>query len=75
MKALQHLIPEVGMNDLKRGGAGVRAMAVGKDGKLIDDFLIRDNQRGVNVINAPSPAATSSLAIGDTIAKKVLSKL
>lgn len=75
VKALQHLIPEVGVNDLKRGGAGVRAQAVGRDGKLVDDYLILDNSRIVNVINAPSPAATSSLAIGGTIAKKVLSKI
>jgi len=72
VRALQHLIPEVGINDLKRGGAGVRAMACGPDGELIDDFLILEQKRVINVCNAPSPAATSSLAIGETIAQKAL---
>ncbi len=68
--ALQHLIPEVGMNDLQRGGAGVRAMALGPEGELIDDYLILERKRVINICNAPSPAATSSLSIGLTIAEK-----
>ena len=75
VKALQHLIPEVGYADLKRGGSGVRAMACGPDGALIDDFLIESRPRVVNVLNAPSPAATASLAIGETIAGKALEGL
>lgn len=69
VKALRHLIPEVGMNDLVRGGAGVRAMACDPRGNLVDDFLILEKPAAVNVINAPSPAATASLAIGKTIAE------
>ncbi len=67
--ALQHLIPEVGMDDLMRGGAGVRAMACDPRGNLVDDFLILEKPGAVNVVNAPSPAATASLAIGKTIAE------
>ncbi|MBR9921806.1 MAG: L-2-hydroxyglutarate oxidase [Bacteroidetes bacterium] len=75
VKALQHLIPEVGMDDLKRGGAGVRAQAIDDKGALINDYLILENERVVNVCNAPSPAATSSLAIGENVAAKALTKL
>lgn len=75
VEALQHLVPEVGYDDLERGGAGVRAQAVDKNGNLIDDFYFIENQNIINVINAPSPAATSSLAIGKTIAGKALGKL
>lgn len=67
-KALQRLLPEITAKDLVPGGAGVRAQACDKDGGLLDDFAIHESDRAVNVYNAPSPAATSSLAIGDTIA-------
>lgn len=67
-KALQRLLPEINESDLVPGGAGVRAQACDKDGGLLDDFAIVENYRTVNVYNAPSPAATSSLAIGETIA-------
>jgi len=53
----------------------VRAQAISNDGRLIDDFLIHDSGRIVNVLNAPSPAATSSLAIGQAIAEKIINKL
>ena len=72
VKALQHLIPDVNSEDLKVGGAGVRAQAVDSKGNLCDDFLIFEAKNVVNVCNAPSPAATASLAIGETIAAKVL---
>lgn len=75
VKALQKLMPEITADDLIPGGAGVRAQAISIDGKLIDDFLIHDSGRIVNVLNAPSPAATSSLAIGQAIAEKILNKL
>lgn len=75
VRALQHLIPEVGYDDLERGGAGVRAMACDKNGNLIDDFLVLEAERVVNVCNAPSPAATASLAIGKVIAGKTFPKL
>jgi len=74
VKALQHLIPAVGFDDLERGGAGVRAMACDRDGKLIDEFLIFEDHNIINICNAPSPAATASLAIGKTIAEKALLK-
>ena len=68
VRALQHLIPEVGYDDLVRGGAGVRAQAVLRNGNLVDDFYIVEKPGFVHVLNAPSPAATSSLAIGKSIA-------
>lgn len=75
VKALQKLMPEITADDLIAGGAGVRAQAISIEGKLIDDFLIHDSGRIVNVLNAPSPAATSSLAIGQAIAEKIINKL
>ncbi|MCB0704448.1 MAG: L-2-hydroxyglutarate oxidase [Saprospiraceae bacterium] len=75
VQALQHLIPEIGMDDLHRGNAGVRAQAINPKGGLVDDFLILENARVVNVCNAPSPAATSSLAIGEMVASKALTKV
>lgn len=74
-KALQKLIPEIQSTDFSAGGAGVRAQACSRDGKLIDDFLIVEDKYSLNVLNAPSPAATASLAIGETIATKALLKL
>jgi L-2-hydroxyglutarate oxidase len=70
--ALQKLIPEIEENDLEPGGAGVRAQACDRSGGLLDDFLIYENERAINVCNAPSPAATSSFSIGETIAKIAL---
>jgi len=67
VKALQKLLPEITTNDIIKGGAGVRAQACSIDGKLIDDFLIYRNGNIINVCNAPSPAATASLAIGEHI--------
>ena len=67
-KALQKLMPEIREKDLIPGGAGVRAQACDREGGLIDDFLIQESKGVVNVCNAPSPAATSSLAIGETVA-------
>lgn len=72
VKALQKLLPEIQEDDLVAGGSGVRAQAVGRNGKLIDDFVINRNGNVINVLNAPSPAATSSLAIGDTISDFVI---
>ncbi|MCE5333165.1 MAG: L-2-hydroxyglutarate oxidase [Desulfobacteraceae bacterium] len=63
-KALRRLIPEIQKDDLLPGGAGVRAQALGHDGKLLDDFVVMEGENMVHVLNAPSPAATSSLAIG-----------
>jgi L-2-hydroxyglutarate oxidase len=75
VRALQHLIPEITSADLVRGGAGVRAMACSPDGALIDDFLFLEKPGVINVCNAPSPAATASLAIGETVAEKALRHL
>ncbi|MBC7426391.1 MAG: L-2-hydroxyglutarate oxidase [Bacteroidia bacterium] len=74
-KALQKLIPEITANDLIPGGAGVRAQACDKDGGLIDDFYIEETKGIIHVLNAPSPAATSSLAIGKHIAELALKQL
>jgi L-2-hydroxyglutarate oxidase len=68
-RALQNLIPDIEENDLVEGGAGVRAQACDRQGGLLDDFLIYENDHAINVCNAPSPAATSALSIGETIAK------
>ena len=68
VKALQRLIPEIQSEDLMPGGAGVRAQALEKDGFLVDDFRIVEAERMIHVLNAPSPAATASLSIGETIA-------
>lgn len=67
-KALQKLMPEIREDDLIVGGAGVRAQACDRTGGLLDDFLILEDKQVINVCNAPSPAATSSLAIGATVA-------
>ena len=64
---LQSLIPEIKAEDLAPGGAGVRAQAVSRDGALLDDFSILRGRHAVHVLNAPSPGATSSLAIGQYI--------
>jgi L-2-hydroxyglutarate oxidase len=72
VNALKKLIPEISTVDLVKGGSGVRAQACDIKGKLIDDFLIVENNNVVHICNAPSPAATASLAIGETIAKTVL---
>nr|WP_299418650.1 L-2-hydroxyglutarate oxidase [uncultured Emticicia sp.] len=73
-KALQELIPEIQSDDLVAGAAGVRAQACDRDGGLLDDFAIFENQQAINVCNAPSPAATSSLSIGQTVSELVLKR-
>ena len=64
---LQRLVPEVGLGDLSPGGSGVRAQAVDKRGRLLDDFFIQESKGAIHVLNAPSPGATSSLSIGNYI--------
>jgi L-2-hydroxyglutarate oxidase len=71
-RALQHLVPEIGPDDLTPARSGVRAMACTPEGYLHDDFLILEKQHVIHVCNAPSPAATASLAIGETIAQIVM---
>jgi (S)-2-hydroxyglutarate dehydrogenase len=67
VRALQKLLPEIRESDLVPGGAGVRAQAVSASGALVDDFVIRQRERAIHVLNAPSPGATASLAIGQQI--------
>ena len=74
-KALQRLIPEIQKEDLEHQTAGVRAQACDSNGNLFDDFLIFENKNIINVCNAPSPAATSSFAIGESIAALALKKM
>ncbi len=75
VKALRRLIPEIDESDLLPGGAGVRAQACGEDGRLLDDFYFLEEDRILHVCNAPSPAATASLAIGEYVAARVLAGL
>jgi L-2-hydroxyglutarate oxidase len=72
VRALQQLVPEIRSQHLVSAPAGVRAQALGLDGKLVDDFLILRHERVINVCNAPSPAATASLRIGEQVAKEVV---
>ena len=69
--SLQRLIPEIQAEDVVPTHAGVRAQALSNNGKLVDDFLIIDRPQAMHVCNAPSPAATSSIAIGNAIADRV----
>jgi L-2-hydroxyglutarate oxidase len=64
VRALQKLLPEIRESDLVAGGAGVRAQAVAANGSLVDDFVIRQSKTAIHILNAPSPGATASLAIG-----------
>jgi L-2-hydroxyglutarate oxidase len=73
-KALQKLVPEVREDDLVPAGAGVRAQACDRTGGLLDDFKITESAFAINVLNAPSPAATSSLSIGKTVSELVLKR-
>ena len=69
VSSLKKLIPEISKEDLVSSPAGVRAQALSAGGNLIDDFVIKNSKNMIHVINAPSPAATSSLAIGENIKK------
>jgi L-2-hydroxyglutarate oxidase LhgO len=64
---LRKLIPSLELDDLKPGRAGVRAMALAPEGEMIDDFKFEKHGNALHVLNAPSPAATASLAIGSAI--------
>jgi L-2-hydroxyglutarate oxidase LhgO len=68
MRAARRYVPEIGAGDVVRAGAGVRAQALDKDGGLVDDFRVHRLGRVTAVRNAPSPAATSSMAIAEYIA-------
>ena len=71
LKSLQRLVPNLKMEDITIGKSGVRAQALDKKGNLIDDFLIKKTKNSLHIINAPSPAATASLAIADEVVNRV----
>lgn len=74
-QAIRRLVPDVRSTDVARIGCGVRAQAVDRNGRLLDDFHLIHAQHSTHVLNAPSPAATASLAIGRSIAETVVAKL
>ncbi len=74
-RSLQRLVPELEMRDLTTGGAGVRAQALSLDGDLVQDFCFVRQKNALHVLNAPSPAATASLAIADEILDQIQSDL
>ena len=73
LKELQKMMPTLKMEDIVEGRSGVRAMALGRDGEVIDDFKIIKNKKNIHVLNAPSPAATACLAIGKQIMEEAKS--
>ena len=75
VKALQVLLPELRLEDVKSGGAGVRAQAMDAKGNLLNDFSFVETPRSVHVLNAPSPAATASIVIGEAVVDKALATL
>lgn len=72
LRSLQTLVPALEAADLAPGGAGVRAQALDRAGRLISDFVFAEHRRALHVLNAPSPAATASLAIGRVVAERLL---
>jgi (S)-2-hydroxyglutarate dehydrogenase len=75
VRAARRLVPEVRGRDLRRAVAGIRAQAVRPDGTLVDDFLVVEDEHWIHVLNAPSPAATASLLIGEDIAERITARL
>jgi L-2-hydroxyglutarate oxidase len=71
VRSLQRLVPEIGLDDVVPAASGVRAQALTRDGRLVDDFVILETEGAVHVCNAPSPGATASLQIGRAIADRV----
>jgi len=71
VRGLKRLVPEIEEEDVLPIAAGVRAQAIRKDGALVDDFLIAEGRNSVHVLNAPSPAATASIPIGEEIARRI----
>jgi L-2-hydroxyglutarate oxidase len=68
---MQQLIPEIQADDVAPGHAGVRAQALMDDGRLMDDFLIISGRNAIHICNAPSPAATASLEIGQAVVERI----
>ena len=71
VRSLQNLVPDVEAADLVHPGSGVRAQAIAKNGEMLQDFKIVQANRSIHVLNAPSPAATASLAIADAIDSRI----
>ena len=71
LRDLKALVPSVERADLRPGGSGVRAQAVRPDGVPVDDFLLVEGPRSLHVLNAPSPAATSGLAIAEELLRRI----
>jgi L-2-hydroxyglutarate oxidase len=71
VRALSRLVPEIEAAHLTAAPAGIRAQAIGRDGSMIDDFLIEEQKHIINVLNAPSPAATASLNIGTLVVDRL----
>jgi L-2-hydroxyglutarate oxidase len=69
------MVPQLRCEDLEYVGAGVRAQAVDRQGQLVDDFVIQEERHMIHVLNAPSPAATAALAIGEYLASRVVCHL
>jgi len=74
VRGLQKLVPEVGAGDIVPITAGVRAQALTGEGKLVDDFLISEGENSIHVLNAPSPAATAAIPIGEEIARRIVER-
>ena len=74
-QSLQRLVPEIRVADLETGGAGVRAQAMSPDGTLVQDFSFVRGRKALHVLNAPSPAATAALTIGEEIASQLVGQL
>ena len=74
VRALKQLLPGLRPHDLVRGRTGVRAQAVNRAGRLLDDFYIVESRDAIHVLNAPSPAATASLSIGRRLADRLLNR-
>jgi L-2-hydroxyglutarate oxidase len=71
---LRRFVPELGADQITFGPSGIRAQAVDLDGSMVDDFRFRGTDRILHVVNAPSPAATASLAIGAEVAERALQR-
>jgi L-2-hydroxyglutarate oxidase LhgO len=71
MEVAARYVPDIGVADVRRSGLGLRAQAVERDGSLVDDFVIHQSDGITSVRNAPSPAATSSLAIAEYVVDRV----
>jgi L-2-hydroxyglutarate oxidase len=70
-RSLQRLVPDLRVEDLAPGGAGIRAQAISSDGELVQDFRLVPGPRALHVVNAPSPAATACLAIGREVMQRI----